>query len=55
MPAWAKVLIEAVLAVVKVIPILDRWFTRPTTPKVDSARADVREEIDHFKETGRPK
>lgn len=50
---WAAIL-EAVLGLIKAIPILDRWFTKPTAQKVEEAKEGARGALDHAKETGRP-
>jgi hypothetical protein len=36
------------------IPILNRWFTKPTESKVEDAAVKARNELDEFKKTGRP-
>jgi hypothetical protein len=42
-------------ALFEAIPILNKWFSKTPTQKVDEGKEDVRKELEEFKETGRPK
>lgn len=52
-------MIEAILAILagilKVIPIVNKWFTESTAEKVREEKEEFRDDVDHFKKTGRPK
>jgi hypothetical protein len=37
------------------IPILDRWFTKTPTQKIEDGYKQAQDDADHLKETGRPK
>lgn len=49
-----KKIVDIVLALLAAIPILDRWFTRTPIEKEKEKRADVDQEHEKNKESGRP-
>lgn len=50
MPNW----LEAILALLKSLPILDRWFTKTATEKIEDAKEDIAKAVDKMKDEGRP-
>ena len=50
---WAAIF-EGITALLKAIPYFNRWFTKTPTQKEEEAKQQLREEMDHFRETGRP-
>lgn len=51
---WAGIL-ALLTAIFQAIPIIGKWLSKPATQKVEDKQEDVKDEIDHFKKTGRPK
>jgi hypothetical protein len=45
---------EFLMGLIKAIPIFNKWFTKTPEQKVEEKKSDLRDEIDQFKETGRP-
>ncbi len=50
---WAKAL-AILTGILEVIPIVNKWFTKTTSETVNEEREDVREDLDKFREDGRP-
>lgn len=51
---WVTSLLEILNGIVKSIPILDRWFTKTPSEKLEDSKEEVREGTDEFVRTGRP-
>jgi hypothetical protein len=51
---WVTAIGSLIMAVLKALPILDKWFSKSVTQKVEEKQAELRDEIDDFKKTGRP-
>lgn len=47
-------ILEGIVALLKSIPILDRWFTKTTAEKEQDAIEKRRKEREEFERTGRP-
>lgn len=45
---------EALLALLKSIPILNRWFTKTPSESQDDQEQETHEDMEKFKQTGRP-
>ena len=50
---WATIL-GAIKALLEAIPILNRWFSKTPTQKVDEENRGVDQDIAHADKTGRP-
>lgn len=47
-------IVELILALLRLIPIVDSWFRKAELDKEKDARKDVEKEHEKNKETGRP-
>lgn len=47
-------ILEAIVAALKALPLFDKWFTKAPIEQEEKDKADVRAEMDKFRETGRP-
>lgn len=51
---WVSGIASAIMAIIKALPILDRWFSKTPTEKIESELEKLRREIEESKKTGRP-
>jgi F0F1-type ATP synthase membrane subunit b/b' len=50
-----QAILEIIKQILAAIPILNRWFTKTTSEKIEKREEKVRDDIEEFKKTGRPK
>lgn len=48
-------IIELINNILKVIPIVNKWFSKTPAKKTEERKEDTRDEIEDFKKSGRPK
>jgi hypothetical protein len=48
-------ILAALLALLKSLPILDRWLTKTPSEKIEDAKEDIAGALDKMKENGRPR
>ena len=51
---WVQGIAAAIMAILKALPILDRWFTKTPTEKIESELEKLRRELEESKKSGRP-
>jgi len=47
-------ILEILKGILAALPLLDRWFTKPTEEKVEEGAAAIDAKLDKEQETGRP-
>ena len=50
-----KVILEIIRDFIKSLPILNRWFTKTPSEKIDDKQQDAHKTHEDFKKSGRPK
>jgi|LakMenEpi03Aug12_release.lakeMendotaPanAssembly.Ray.scaffolds.fasta_scaffold825337_2 hypothetical protein len=51
---WISGIASALMAIIKALPILDRWFTKTPTQKIESELEKLRKDLEEAKKSGRP-
>jgi len=47
-------ILEAVLAALKTVPIINSWVSKTPSEQLDKALAEDRKEMDGFRQSGKP-
>lgn len=51
---WVSGIASALMAIIKALPIIDRWITKTPTEKIESELEKLRRELEESKKSGRP-